>query len=236
MLESHYLYLGLMVFSVAFPLAWSFDRRISFYRSWQALALSVLVMGLIFIPWDIWFSMQKFWWFNHRYTLDIDLLGLPLEEYLFFIAIPYACVFIHQALKYLVKKDILGSLARALFLQAGLILLVLSILFRERTYTVICFSLTGMALILAWYFNPKWKGRFLLTYLVSLLPFLLINGALTGAFTQDAVVNYDGAENLGLRIFTIPIEDGVYNLLMLLVVIWFYEYRTQGKERSANIV
>ena len=47
---------------------------------------------------------------------------------------------------------------------------------------------------------------FLLAYLVSFLPFILINGALTGSFTKSPVVNYNPDEIIGLRIFTIPIE------------------------------
>ena len=62
-------------------------------------------------------------------------------------------------------------------------------------------------------------------YVVSWLPFLLINGALTGSFTENPVVNYNSNEITNIRIFTIPIEDSIYNLLMLLIVVFVYEKR-----------
>ena len=58
---------------------------------------------------------------------------------------------------------------------------------------------------------------------MSLIPFLLINGFLTGSFTQEPVVIYNPDEILGIRILNIPVEDSIYNMLMLLIVVFFYE-------------
>ena len=60
-------------------------------------------------------------------------------------------------------------------------------------------------------------------YLVSFIPFLLVNGVLTGCFIKAPIVNYNPNEIIGFRIITIPIEDYIYNLLMLLIVIFFFE-------------
>jgi lycopene cyclase domain-containing protein len=61
-------------------------------------------------------------------------------------------------------------------------------------------------------------------YAVSLIPFLLINGFLTGSFTSQAVVIYNEAEIIGLRILNIPVEDTIYSFEILLTTVWFYEY------------
>jgi lycopene cyclase domain-containing protein len=53
-----------------------------------------------------------------------------------------------------------------------------------------------------------------------LIPFLIINGILTAI----PVVIYNNDENLGKRIYTIPIEDTVYALTMLLGVVSIMEY------------
>ena len=58
----------------------------------------------------------------------------------------------------------------------------------------------------------KWFSGFMLTYIVSLIPFFLVNGILTSI----PIVWYDNAENLGLRIFTIPIDDFIYLFGLLL--------------------
>ena len=65
---------------------------------------------------------------------------------------------------------------------------------------------------------PEKLGQFLPTFFIILLPFLLVNGILTGSFIEDQVVWYDNTENMGVRIFTIPVEDTMYALGMLLLV------------------
>ena len=62
-----------------------------------------------------------------------------------------------------------------------------------------------------------------------LIPFLIVNGILTGSFIKDEVVWYDDLENLGLRIFTIPIEDAFYGMLLLILSISIYEYLRKKK-------
>jgi lycopene cyclase domain-containing protein len=50
-----------------------------------------------------------------------------------------------------------------------------------------------------------------------LIPFSIINGILTGSFIDQPVVYYNDAENLGIRLGTIPIEDIGYAFSMLLM-------------------
>jgi lycopene cyclase domain-containing protein len=67
-------------------------------------------------------------------------------------------------------------------------------------------------------------GYFWFAYLVHLIPFLLVNGVLTGAVTPEPVVFYNATEIIGLRIVTIPIEDTIYALTCLLIPITVMEY------------
>lgn len=222
-LESHYLYLGLMIFSLSYPLAQSFEWRISLYKKWKALGVATLVMMAVFIPWDIWFTTKGVWWFNDDYTIGLKILHLPIEEWLFFIIIPYACIFIFEVLNFYIKKDILKNIARPFLLLMASALAMLSIIYSEQLYTFTTFSITSIALFITAYFNPKWLGKFLLGYFVSLIPFLLINGILTGSLIKSPIVNYNPQEIIGLRILLIPIEDSIYNILMLLNIMWIYQ-------------
>jgi lycopene cyclase domain-containing protein len=57
-----------------------------------------------------------------------------------------------------------------------------------------------------------------MSYVVILVPFFIVNGVLTGTGLSEAVVWYNDTQNFGVRLGTIPLEDTVYNLGMLLTV------------------
>ncbi|MCB9246728.1 MAG: lycopene cyclase domain-containing protein [Flavobacteriales bacterium] len=222
-LESKYLYAALMVFSLAYPLAQSFEWRLKYYRSWPGLFRGIGIMAILFIPWDIYFTEAGVWWFNDDYISGLKIAGLPIEEWLFFLVVPLACVFIHEVQKYYLRHEIPKQYAAWFSILLSGFLLTLSIVYSDRAYTSLTFSLTSLGLILLAYFQPPWIGRFYITYFICWLPFLLINGALTGNFTKAAVVNYNPDEFMGIRIGTIPVEDSIYNLLLLLIVVWIFE-------------
>ncbi|RZV65666.1 MAG: lycopene cyclase domain-containing protein, partial [Flavobacteriaceae bacterium] len=62
------------------------------------------------------------------------------------------------------------------------------------------------------------------TFLVMLIPFFIVNGILTGSFIEDQVVWYSDSEIIGIRLFTIPIEDTVYAFTMILTNLVLVEY------------
>ncbi|MDG1295738.1 MAG: lycopene cyclase domain-containing protein [Saprospiraceae bacterium] len=223
-LETKYLYLGLMVFTIMFPLVRSFEHRLVYYKRIKYILPATLAMMAIFIPWDVWFTEIGVWWFRDDYITGARLFGLPLEEWAFFVCVPFACLFIYEAIRYYVRKDILGGVAHYIFYAFAAILLVFAIIYNDRIYPLVTFSLTGIACFLLAYFRPVWIGRFLLMYLVSWLPFLLVNGVLTGNFTETPIVNYNPIHHIGTRITTIPVEDSVYSMLMLLTVVVIYEW------------
>ncbi|TAE52960.1 MAG: lycopene cyclase domain-containing protein, partial [Bacteroidetes bacterium] len=66
---------------------------------------------------------------------------------------------------------------------------------------------------------PSWWGRFFLAWMVCLIPFFIVNGVLTSL----PVVWYNNAQNLGIRLGTIPIEDSMYLMLMLSLIMLVYE-------------
>jgi lycopene cyclase domain-containing protein len=222
-LETEYLYFFLLLFTIAYPIAQSFEKRIKLYKNFKFIAFGILTVLIIFIPWDIYFTQQEVWWFNENYTTGIQIFNLPIEEVLFFVIVPFSCVFIYEVLNYFIKQDILKNIARPLLVILSLILIAISFMYTSHLYTFVCFLVTGITLFVASLLNPIWLSRFLLAYFITLLPFLLINGILTGSLIENPVVNYNPIEIIGLRIITIPIEDFIYNLLMFLVLIGVYE-------------
>lgn len=218
------LYLILDLFTISFPLVRSFESKLTYYKKWYALFPAILIVDFFYILWDVIFTRNEIWGFNERYLVDINIINLPLEEWLFFIVVPFACIFIYESLNYFIKKDILGKIAKPFMGILGVILLIIGLLNLDKTYTSLTFITTGIVLILHIIFIKRpYQGRFLLGYSVSLIPFLLVNGVLTGSFIEEPIVWYDNSENLGIRIFTIPIEDSVYLLLYLLSITTIYE-------------
>jgi lycopene cyclase domain-containing protein len=224
MLETKYLYLGLLIASILYPLAQSFEWRLRYYKKWRFLFPGILIMMAVFIPWDVAFTHYGIWSFNDRYLTGIRLFLLPVEEWSFFIVVPFACIFLYEVLNYFIKRDLLREVARPFYAVLAVVLIVLAVIHFGKLYTTITFLATAAVLAMVVFINPAWKGRFLLMYLVSWIPFLLINGALTGNFTGEAVVNYNPDHFMGFRITTIPFEDSIYSLLMLLMVISVYEF------------
>lgn len=229
----NWLYLLINLGSISIPFIAGFDRRLKFYEQWKYLFPAMLLTMVVFIPWDMAKTYYGVWGFNSRYNLQIPIGNLPFEEWMFFIAIPYACIFTYHSLNYLVKKDILLPFAKWFFPIVGLALIVIGLFNFDKMYTTVTFLSTGVFLLIHHYgVKPVYEGRFLLMYFVTLIPFFIVNGLLTGSFIPEEVVYYDDAQNLGIRVGTIPIEDMVYGLLMLLMNISWFEYlKNRGKSK-----
>lgn len=221
----NWLYVFINLGTISIPFIAGFDKRLRFYKQWRFLFPAMFLTMLVFIPWDMLKTSLGVWGFNPRYLLGLYIGNLPVEEWLFFIAIPYACLFTYHSLNYLVKKDYLGSYANMITLTVAILLLIIGFLNTGRLYTSVTFISTGSFLLFhRFVLRAAYMGRFYLMYLVTLIPFFIVNGLLTGSFISEEIVYYDNAQNLGIRLGTIPVEDMVYGLLMLLMNVTWFEY------------
>jgi lycopene cyclase domain-containing protein len=221
-----YLYLILDLATLLGPLVLSFDKKVAFYKTWKALFPAIGIMMLLFIPWDMYFTEIGVWGFNPDYLSGIYIGNLPLEECLFFIVVPYACVFIYACLKaYLPNLSMSTSFQNNIILALFFALVLFIFLDLSAKYTTLTFSLLAIYLLAQKYvFKSEWLNYFLLAYAISLIPFLIVNGILTGAWIDEQVVWYSSDHIIGKRIGTIPVEDTMYNMLMLLMTVHFYEF------------
>ena len=212
-----------MLLSISFPLLRSFEHRLRFYNNWFALALSILIMMTVFIPWDVIFTSLEIWYFNDRYILGYKFLKLPLEEWMFFICIPYSCIFIHEVLNYFFPLKKIRFKIHRWTSWVTILILLIGVVFWNKMYTCVCFILCGGFLILFQRNSDLFLTSLYRTYLVCLIPFFIVNGILTGSITNEPIVIYEDFHNTTLRILTIPIEDFIYCFLMLGLTIWTYE-------------
>src|SRR5210317_699026 len=123
-----YTYLLINIFSISVPFIASFDHRLKFHMQWKYFFPGMLITLAFFIAWDVLFTYMGIWGFNPRYLTGINLVNLPMEEWMFFIAIPYACVFTYHALNYLVKKDYFGPYANRISWTLVILLTVVAVL------------------------------------------------------------------------------------------------------------
>lgn len=232
---SYYLWINLLALSV--PMLVTFDKRLKFYRNWKYLFPAIIGTMLIFVPWDAGKTSLGVWGFNPEHLQGIYLFNLPVEEWMFFIAIPYACMFTYHSFEYLIRKDYLAPFAQPFTLFIIALLLVVAAFNPERWYTFITFVSTAIFLTLHLFvFKSTYLGRFYMMYFATLIPFFLVNGALTGMFTPEPVVWYNDTRNLGIRLGTIPIEDAVYGLFMLLLNTTIYEWlRKRDLQKSPEV-
>jgi lycopene cyclase domain-containing protein len=220
-----YYYLLINIFTISVPLIRGFEPRIRFFSRWKGLLLGLIAAGIPFIIWDVIFTAKGIWGFNETYLTGFKLINLPIEEWLFFITVPVACIFIYEVLILFVKKDILAPMAYPITYALIVILFVFGFLNIKLAYTAVTFLLTAAYLLFIVVFTkPDYLGRFYLGYLVSLFPFIIVNGILTGSFIPDEIVWYNDSGNLSVRLFTIPIEDTVYMLLLLIINTSVYEW------------
>lgn len=227
-LFGQYTYLFIDIACIALPLLASFEHRITFYKKWKWLLPAIAIAYLFMIVWDHYFTVFGVWGFNPDFVLGIEIWELPLEEHLFFLCIPYACIFTYEALNYLVKQDYIG---RASLYISGLMAFGLPIviyLYFNQLYTALTALCLEFLLIQHMYVfrsHKRYLGRFYFAFVVCLLPFFVVNGILTSL----PVVVYNNRENLGIRLGSIPIEDVFYGLFHLLLVVTIYERLAKKK-------
>jgi lycopene cyclase domain-containing protein len=222
-MNTHYTYLVILAASLAGPFFLSFDRKVAFYKSWPFLFPAILFPALVYVTWDIYFTSQGVWRFSRDRIIGLKFINLPIEEVLFFLVVPYCCLFIYECIRVYFPRLRNKKLAAILLWCLALALLLIGILFKDRAYTSWTFIGTAVFIFLIQSFRRLFSQfdatSFLVSFLIILIPFLIVNGFLTAI----PVVLYNDEENLGIRIHTIPIEDVFYGMLLVLMNVCIYE-------------
>lgn len=219
------LYLLLNLGSILVPFIASFHPRLKFYKKWKSLIIAMIITNVLFISWDVIFTNIGVWGFNPEYYLGTILLGLPIEEWLFFICIPYACVFMHYALLELHPKlTVTQNIGKFItFILIVFFVLIITLNY-AKWYTLVNYSLAAIILYVVYITNKKMLYQYYKTFLIMLIPFFIVNGILTGTGITSEVVWYNNNENLGIRILTIPVEDIAYAFSLILLNLFIVEY------------
>jgi lycopene cyclase domain-containing protein len=97
-------YMMVLILSGAVPFFLSYWPPLKLYRSISALVLSLSLIVVIFGAWDVWATYRGHWRFNPEGVWHFRFMNLPLEEILFFVVIPFCCIFTWEVIKYLKER------------------------------------------------------------------------------------------------------------------------------------
>lgn len=197
---------------------------IDFIKQWKKFIVSTCLTAGLFLIWDIIFTHFGIWGFNTNYLLGYSLFLLPIEEWLFFLIIPFCSLFTHFAFYH--KLPALKLNRKWTIYKTSviiLILLIIAIINYNKAYTFVNLTITVTLLTYGLIHYTKLLQKFYITFVIILIPFFIVNGILTGIITTDPIVWYNNDHNLGIRIYTIPVEDIAYAFSMLFMNLIFWE-------------
>ena len=229
-----YTYLLINFFTIIICFIFSFHPKIKFNRHFGAFIKASISVGLVFILWDVWFTKNGVWWFNYRYLIGLKISGLPIEEILFFICIPFSCVFTYFCLDKFFKLDWKPNFEKIFVVISSILFLGIALYYQDRIYTFVTFLSTSISLLILYFvLKINWIGKTSFIYLILTPGFFLVNGILTGTGLDSPIVNYNPENHIGFRMLTIPIEDFFYGYEMILWNLFFF-YRFRKKEIESN--
>jgi len=197
----------------------SFFPYLSYYKKFPYVLFSIFAGGLFFITWDIIATVRGDWSFNPEYVMGISFAGLPLEEVLFFLSVPYSLLLLYEQAAFIFNDRTVPWKQGAGY-AAGMILILLSFLFTGKNYTFIAIFSAGIVLLgmSLFYSGIMVRLAFWAYFISGFLLFILFNYFLTSL----PVVIYSPSAVCGVRFLTIPLEDFFYNFTMMSVYLAFY--------------
>lgn len=216
-----YEYFLLNILILMGPLALSFDRRVYFIQYYKSLLVAILSTMIPFLIWDVLVT-GRHWWFNESYTLHMNFLGLPPGEWLFFVTVPYATLFIWQVFKTYFNERTLPVLKNIFWPVVGFfVLLSIRAAVSGREYTALAALAFVVSLVVDRVLKINLIQYKLFYWLLAtqLVLMLIFNGYLT----FRPVVLYNPQYQLDFRIGTIPIEDFFYGYALAFLNITLFE-------------
>jgi lycopene cyclase domain-containing protein len=209
-LKSEYLIFNIIVLTG--PLFFGAMKPFYFMDRVKYTILPIIIPAILFLIWDSTVTYSH-WFFNEKYILGITIFNLPIEEILFFITVPFACLFTWEMIIRRTgekKLEWIGKIRPYIYLiiPTGIVVFL-----SGKHYTGLAVTFLGLAVLLDQLLktNLILEKRFYI-YLSFVLFFTLI---FNGYLTWRPVVTYGVDYQLDFRIITIPIEDFVYGTALI---------------------
>jgi len=228
---SHWEYLILNLLIISGPLYASFDKKLNFISEFRNSCMAIIPVASYYIVWDSIAVVRGHWSFNPEYILGIHFLELPIEEWFFFISVPYASLLIYSVIKFYNKESITYfkfnvSKFSILFAATGLIIW----LGKGYEYTGLSFLTCALFFLLDSLSTVKLSQslNFWSTQGIILVCNFIFNSYLTGR----PVLLYNQQFFLGLRVGSIPLEDFFYGFGLTSLCMLCFELLLKNKEKQ----
>jgi len=175
------------------------------------MLIAIVIPAIPFLLWDALVTGAH-WHFNPLYVSRIKIINLPIEEILFFITVPFACLFTWEMIIRRTKEKQIDMqwlrLLLYLALPAGIYFFSIG-----KQYTGLTLSFIFIANLVDQFLktNLLFDKRFYFYLLLIVIFTLIFNGYLT----WRPVVTYGVDYQLDFRIITIPVEDFFYGISLL---------------------
>lgn len=216
-----YVYLLFNLFVILPPLLISIFSDVKTYKNWRQVGMAIVLVSVPFVLWDIWAAANAHWFFSSVYITSPRYFGLPFEEILFFVTVPFAMCFVWDVLaKYIPNKpvsDVLAATGISLISLAAIVLLLAQ---WSRGYTRSAAIATAIALAVIVASGWWRRNRFWWFQLVLFAIFFIANTFLTAL----PVITYGEGSAIGYRIGTIPLEDFLFNFALINLFVITYDY------------
>jgi isorenieratene synthase len=191
----------------------------SFRHRWLPALAAAIIVAVPFIAWDILVT-GRHWSFNETYT-PIRLLGLPLGEWGFFLTVPLACSYTWEMLTGGVDPAPARRAAPVWITAAALLAGGVVAWLRGLEYTgFACAALAGASAL-----DLLGGGRVLRHRRLGIFVAAVVGctAVFNGYLTARPLVLYDTRYQLDLRVGTIPIEDFIYGLALVVANVTLFE-------------
>lgn len=191
----------------------------SFRGRWRAALVAALIVAVPFLVWDVAVT-GRHWFFDARHTAW-HVLGLPIGEWLFFLVVPLACSYTWEMVTGGVDPTPVRSIRAIAVVAGALVVAAAVVLSGGREYTAFaCAALAAAVALDLLGGGVVLRHRRAAVFVVLVLAF---TGIFNGYLTARPLVLYDARYQLAFRIGTIPIEDFVYGLALVVANVTLYE-------------
>ncbi len=190
------------------------------WNHWKQMLIAIVIPAIPFLLWDALVTGAH-WHFNPKYVSGIKIINLPIEEILFFITVPFACLFTWEMIIRRAKEKVWNMhwlrLLLYLALPAGIYFFSIG-----KQYTGLTLSFIFLANLVDQFLktNLLFDKRFYFYLLLIVIFTLIFNGYLT----WRPVVTYGVDYQLDFRVITIPVEDFFYGISLLWMNTSLYKY------------